>query len=243
MIVSLVIVLVLFGAAIMFALWRILSRHATTATAHLQDMTQEYLLKEEELKQRLDSMDKSYQEQIVKARLESDQIRAKAVQEAETSKQRLLLQGREEAERMTQKAVETRDAMMREIDQLADQKAIVRACDFVKTLLPEVFRKSVHEAWVDNLLDEGLIDMSQFPASEQKADAVQVASAFALTEVQRKRIAEKLVSVLGKKVSLQESVVPELVSGLTVTVGSVILDGSLAGRLKEAERNARASSE
>ena len=243
--IALVIILVLAGAAVMAVLWRILSRHATTATVHLQSLSQDYVLKQDELKQRLDQSEKSYQDQLVKLRTEGDAMKRKAAEEAEAIRQKLAAQGRDEYEKLVQKGIESRDAMKREMDQLIDVKAIDRAGSLLQKLLPEDFRQIVQQQWVEQLLDNGLIDVSRFPSqgSAKESKEAKVTSAFPLTAQQRTKLLERLRAALGPDVVLRESVDAAMVAGLSISVGQVVLDGSLVGKLREAVKDARGSDE
>jgi F0F1-type ATP synthase delta subunit len=243
MAVALVIALVLIGGIIMAVLWRILSQHATKATVHLQSLSQDYLLKQEEVKQRLDQSERSYQEQMVKLRAESDEMKRAAREEAEAIRQKLMAQAREEYEKIVQKGIESRDAMKRDMEQLINQSALDRAAELVQRLMPDDFRKLVQTHWVDQLLDNGLIDISRFPSQGDRASQVDVASAYALTAPQRAKLIQRLRSTLGPEVTLKERVDERLVAGITLTLGQVVLDGSLFGKLREAVQDARSQSD
>jgi len=241
--VALVIILVLSGAIIMGVLWRFLSRQATQATVHLQSLSQDYLLKQDELKQRLEQSEHTYQEQLVKVRSESEQTKRKALEEAEAIRQKLMAQAREEYEKIVQKGIDTRDAMKRDQEQVVNLRAIERAGELVQRLLPDDFRQIVQAQWVDRLLENGLVDASQFPTRDEKTKEAKVTSAYPLNTDQRKRLLERLRGALGPDVILREQVDAALVAGLTITVGHVVFDGSLAGKLREAVRDVRGTSE
>jgi F-type H+-transporting ATPase subunit delta len=51
-------------------------------------------------------------------------------------------------------------------------------------------------------------------------------------------IASKLEKILGKKVSLQASVDPEIIGGMVVRVGDTVYDGSVANQLKQVRAKA-----
>jgi ATP synthase F0 subunit b len=62
-----------------------------------------------------------------------------------------------------------------------------------------------------------------------------VNSAIDLTDAQRKRLVELLTRIYGHPVSIQLNVDPELLGGLSITVGDEVIDGSIASRLAAAQ--------
>lgn len=55
--------------------------------------------------------------------------------------------------------------------------------------------------------------------------------AAALTEDERRALAERLGRVVGKQVLMEETLDPALLGGFVARIGSLVLDGSLAGQL------------
>ncbi|MBI3011392.1 MAG: F0F1 ATP synthase subunit delta [Candidatus Omnitrophica bacterium] len=217
---------------------RVMGRHATKATAHLQGLSQDYLRKQEELKKRLEEAERLYQEQLAKAQEEAHQLKTQARQEAEAARQQVVEQARQEAERIVQQAVQAREALQRELAQAMEAKAVERACELIQDILPRELREAAHTPWLDELITNGLITVERLESREQIREARAV-SAFPLTSAQRKRLLERLQELLGSPVTLQESVDPHLLAGLTITIGHLVLDGSLSSKLREAVRHAQ----
>ena len=233
----LLVLLTAFVALVVILRW-FMGRYATTATARLQDLSQDYLRKQEELKKRLEESERHYQEQLAKAQEEARQLKAQAIREANAERTQMLEQARQEAERIVQQAMQARDAIQREFTQSVELKAVDRACELLRQVLPEGFRESVHHQWVEQLLQNGLLDEQQAQGTG-KLDQAAVASAFPLSDGDRSRLQERLLAALGHPVTLQETVEPALVAGLRITLGHLMLDGSLSSKLREAARQAQ----
>lgn len=229
-------------AGLVVVLRKLMGKHATTATAHLQGLSQDYLKKHDELKVRLEETERHYQEQILKAQEEAHQTMAEALREAEAARQQVLEQAHQEAERIVQQATRMRESLQQELVQSMELKSIERAGELVKAVLPQILRQAAHEDWLTQLIANGLIDGQQLETRETCRDAM-VVSAFPLTEEQRALLREKLEQAMCGPITMQETVEPALIAGLTITIGHVVLDGSLAFKLHEATRHAHDSVE
>jgi F-type H+-transporting ATPase subunit delta len=84
------------------------------------------------------------------------------------------------------------------------------------TLLPEIAR----------LFDE-------LKAEKDRMLKVHVISAFALKPAQEKQLAESLKKKLGREVSITSEKDPELIGGVHIRAGDMVIDGSVRGRLQQ----------
>ena len=234
--IPIVVVLVMIFAILLIALRVFMRQNLSSATAHLQGMSQDYLRKHDELKKRLEEAERFYQEQMAKAQEESAELKSQALRDAEAERQRAVSQAHEEAERIIQQANQTREALRRELVQSMDQRAVEQALRLLQTALPEPLRQAAHVRWVDGLLSNGLISVERLQVRESVQEAT-IASAFALTAEQRGQIAKRLQESLGRPVTLSEQVDPALVAGLVITLGHLVLDGSLTATLQQQARD------
>jgi F-type H+-transporting ATPase subunit delta len=67
---------------------------------------------------------------------------------------------------------------------------------------------------------------------------IKITSAFPLNDGQRKNLVKKLKDALNRDITLKEEVNPKIVAGFVVTIGSLVLDGSLRNKIQEKARNA-----
>lgn len=227
--------------ALVVGLRRLLGRNLTEATAHLQALNAEYSRRHEELTQRLGEAEQQYTEQMSRAKAEADQLLGHAKQEAESSKVKLLEEARAESERIVQQGLESRKALRKELEQAMESRAITRACELIQESLPGQLRQDIQSRWLDELIQHGLAHVEALRTAEQVQEAT-VVSAFPLNDDQRRRVREHLEKKLGHGVPMTEQVDPRLVAGLTITLGSLVLDGSLASKLERAARHAQHAS-
>ena len=224
--------------AMVAGLRRLISRNLTSASAHLQGLNAEYAKRHEELKQRAGEAESQYTEQMDRAKAEAEQFVVQARQEAESSKAQVLEEARLESERIVQQGLETRDALRKEIEQIMERRAVERACELIQEVLPGHFRRDLQSQWLTELLQNGLTQLDAV-RTEEDVQEVKVVSAFPLNEEQRQFLRERLNKKFGRQIPLTEATDAQLVAGLVLTLGSVVLDGSLASKLTQAVRHAQ----
>ena len=238
-IVQLIVFQVLIFAALAVVLQRFLGRHATSATVHLQGLTQDYMKRQEELKKRLEESERHYRELVSKAQTEGVQLKTKAVQEAEEKKRQIVEEARAEAERIVTQAVQAREAMRREMESSVEKRAVGRACELLEQVLPKELQEATHSRWMEEALGNGLLRLNQMDLPEKvKVQEAQVTSAAPLSPAQKERLLKKLEQVVGHPLTLKEEVDPRIIAGVRVTLGHVVLDGSLVSKIQEAARRA-----
>ena len=84
------------------------------------------------------------------------------------------------------------------------------------TLLPEIAR----------LFDE-------LKAEKDRMLKVHVVSAYALKPAQEKQLADALKKKLGREVSITSEKDPELIGGIHIRAGDMVIDGSIRGQLQQ----------
>ena len=86
------------------------------------------------------------------------------------------------------------------------------------------------------LMAEIAVQFEVLRADVENTVDVAVKTAMALTDAQREKLAASLAKRLGRAVRLHESVDADLLGGAVVTVGDLVIDGSLTGRLARLEQ-------
>ena len=233
----LIVMLVCFVAMIVI-LQFVVGRSLTSATAQLQGLNAEYGRRQEELKQRVKEAERQYDELMAKAKTEAEQVVARAKQEAESAKSRTLEEARAESARIIHLAMASRDALRKEIEQEMERRSIDRACEMIREALPAAFRQQIQTHWLEELLKNGWGALDGLKTEETIHEA-RVVSAFALSAEQRRGLQDHLKKLFGRDIPLTEVVDGTLVAGLTLTIGSRVLDGSLSSKIQHEARRAQ----
>ena len=82
--------------------------------------------------------------------------------------------------------------------------------------------------------DEAVIDLAELAVSRRGEVVAHVTAAADLSDAQRNRLTRVLSRIYGHPVAVQLHVDPELLGGLSITVGDEVIDGSIASRLAAA---------
>jgi F-type H+-transporting ATPase subunit b len=234
---SLILIQVFIFAGFIFLFRNIFSRNVVSATKHLEELNQDYLKKTQEADRQLEEVKLKAQEILTGAKQEAENSLSQIIKGAEEEKDNLLKQAQAQAEEVMQRAEKSKQLLLSEMEGRISSEAVVKACQLIQDTLPEQFKKEVHQHWIQELIKGELGSMERLQLPEE-TEEIKIASAFALTEEQRKALSKKLKEAVGRDFKLKEEIDQKIVAGVVITIGSLVLDGSLKNRIQEKSRNA-----
>lgn len=232
-----ILVAVVFIGLVVF-MQRVFNKEVTTATSHLDKLTEEYAKKEEAIKKQYEDAKRQSQEIIANAQKDGQQQKDAIVKQTQEEKNKILAEAHHAAEEVIKQADNARLALLAEIDDRINERAVQKAAQLLGAVLPDNLRSEIHEVWVKNLIDSSLEDLDRLKLQDGDT-AIKVTSAFALNDGQRAALQAKIKEKLGVETPVAEEVDPQLIAGLLVTVGSACLDGSLRFKIQEVARGKR----
>ena len=227
---------VIFGILLAF-LRVILTKNISTATSHLSELNQDYTQKLEEAQKRIRDADKYYDDMLLKAKSEAEKTRMQILKEAGESQQLIVNQSRKQSEEIIETAQKSKEALLAEVEQRIAQGATQKACELIQQILPEIITKPLHEIWVEALSKHGLEELDRLNVAREVQE-VTVVSAYSLTAAQKNELEKKIAVKLGREPVFKNEVDPDLIAGIRVRLGSVMIDGSLKFKVKEVARHA-----
>jgi F0F1-type ATP synthase membrane subunit b/b' len=230
-----VIQLVVFTFLVVF-LKVVLTRNISTATAHLHELNQDYNQKAEDANKRKQEVDRYYDEMLLKAKADAEKNKVQILREAQATQDMMLKQARQQSEEIIEQANRSHEVVLAEMESRIEARGAERACELAGRVLTSEMSEALHKLWVKELLKTGLENLGRLHVPGQIQE-VPVASAFALSDEQKSLIQKKLKDTLGHEIRLSESVRPEMIAGLQITLGSLVIDGSLRYKIKEASRD------
>lgn len=228
--------LVIFGVLILF-LRVIFTRNLTNATSHLQALNADYTQKLEEARQKKLEADKYYDETLLKAKVDAEKTKMQILREAQESQEASVNGSRKQSEEILNQARNARAELLKEIDDQIEKRSLERAGDLVREVLPQEIDRVLHDRWVELLLTGGLDELARLNVPESVTSA-DIASPYPLSPAQKSALQKKLKERLHREFTLHEETLPELLAGLRVKLGSLVIDGSLRFKIQETVRHA-----
>jgi len=230
-IVSLILFQAIIFIGLVFVLRRIMTKNVVSATSHIEKMSQDYDRKEQDLNQQLQEVRQKSEEIMKNAQDQAQALKTGVIKEAEGERDRILKQSRLQGEEIIKQADKSRQLLLSEIEERIAREAVDKACELIECTLPEELKRDVHVRWAKELIENGFSELKRLRLPED-IEEVKIASAFALSEEERKALLKKLKDTLGLDLRLKEEVEPKIVAGLIITIGSLVLDGSLKNKIR-----------
>ncbi len=239
---SLVFLQIVIFAILLLILRVYLSRSVTSATAHLNELAEDYTQKLEDSKKRLQEADRYYDQTILKAKVDAEKTKVQILKEAHTNQEVLLAQARKQSDELVEQANQTKEAILKELDRKVEERSIDKACELLQEILPQEVSKDMHGRWLEDLSKQGLEELARLNLSDDVHEA-RVVSAYALNQDQKTILHKKMKEKLHREIRLNEEVDPRLIAGFKITLGSVIIDGSLKFKIKAIAKHAKRSNQ
>lgn len=230
-IISLILFQIIIFTVFIFIFHHVMAKNVTSASRHIEDLNQDYTKKQREINLQLDEAKQKAEASIRSAKEEAEALKIKIIKDAEAERDKMLDQARVQSSEIMQQAEKSRQFLISEIDKRVSREAVGKAVELLHDALPEQFKLSAHNFWVDELIESGFTELRNLRLPEGSRQ-IKIISAFSLTQAQRKSISGKLKDVLGFDAEIKEEIDEKLVAGIVISIGSLVLDGSLRNRIK-----------
>lgn len=232
MLIPLIIIQLVTFVAIVLVLRFLFYRNLKAALNRLNDLHEENLIKEEQLKEELERGRQERQAEVEKGNAEAREIIEKAKKEADALRIKLEEEARQEAKKTIERAEELAEKSKQSIITKVKKQALDLSVQMIKSTFTSQGKENLQHLLIDEVISEiGSLDKDKFNVTTNK---VKVISAFSLTEAERQNLIKILSEKLNSPVVLEEQIEPELVTGLVLEIGTFIIDGSLSNRLSRA---------
>lgn len=237
LIISLIVLQVVIFAGLIFMLKHIITKNVISATQHLERLDHEYSKKEDGVDRRLQEVEKKSQDILENAKEEAEKLKDQITKEAETEKGNMLKDARIQSDEIIEQADRSKELLISEINERISRQATEKACELIQDALPDKFKEDIHREWIEELVRDGFSQLENLDVSEDIKEA-KIISGFPINEKELKMISEKIKSALGRDISIVEETDPKLVAGIVVSIGGLVLDGSLRNKIREKTKSA-----
>jgi len=230
--IQIIVIQVLIFGALIYALRQVLTKNISHATTHLDELSADFIRREEELRRKQEEADRYHKEVMDKAQADADRTRHEMEQKTQEQMDTLLAEARAQGEAIVVKAEKTKDVITAELRRTVEARLSERLGECFVAALPPHAREALHNLWVEDLLRGALGDFSTMRLPEDAAE-VRLVSAYPLSGDQRAALEKKIKDTFHKKLTLCEEVDAALVGGVLLEIGSLVLDGSVRNRIQQ----------
>lgn len=233
MILYLLILQVVTFIILIFVLRQLFYKQLNEALVRLQALHKLNLAREQELKLKADAAALERQEKLKKAQEEADRIIKEATLVAEKVTADVEQHARERAAKIVERTQADLDRKARDFMIEQHQQVVALAQNMVKLAFSSKGQEVLH----DHLLEElivGIRDMDQVVFKDSLKERVQMVVARPLSDARKVDLLRGLSEKMGATIEINLKEDPEIIAGLVINIGSLVLDGSLRNKLEKA---------
>jgi F-type H+-transporting ATPase subunit b len=183
-----------------------------------------------ELDEQLSRLEEESANTIALAREEAERERLDLLGEAQAEVEQILVEAQADAYRIRQQAISTFHADL--VDAILDVSGTIMG----NVLPPEVHGSLVRQL-SNRIWEMGRTDIQRVEAFRQslgqREPTAHITSAESLTIDQQGLMARTLTALADRHIDLEVQVDPQLVAGIRVRIGDIVVDSSIAGQLDE----------
>jgi len=230
---QLIIIQVITFVALILFLRLLFLGHLNFALKRLQRLNRENVQKETALTKELEKAKQERLEEVEKGRHEANRLREETKLEVERLKDEIALRAKKEAQDIVAAANKEAERMKQEADAEIQDRAIGLSCRLVSSIFSQGSIEDLHLRFMDEMLAEvGKLEGEAL--SRVSTDKAEVITAFSLPGEKQEALRKILGEKLGRDIQLDLKVDENIIAGLVINLDKLILDGSLANRLKKA---------
>jgi F0F1-type ATP synthase membrane subunit b/b' len=228
--------IIIFGAVIFF-LRKIMLGSTESAVSRLNESYEEVNKKKEELAEKLKKTEEEYQNKKKEAEDIVRKMKDEAEKEIVEKSDSMLKKAHAEAEQIVVDAVAAKDGMREEVK----KEEQVKLVDFCQDIISNVFKDSIDD--VDKVLSENFLkdfqgmDNAQLPSGIKE---IEVVTRSGCSDAYKPKILENVSSTGSPNIAIKDIKDESILAGLILRFGSLVLDGSLIGKIKDASTGLKA---
>ena len=222
---------------LIFLLKKILYGDTQSAMSRLDHVHQDMLKKQKELMQKIEQAESDYNAKKEEAEKIAAKVKADALAESQKKEEEIVKVARGEAQAVLDKARNSMEKNAQDMEKKLRGELVTTASNLLRTILKDGAAESLHTHFVGDFIKRGKdLDLSSVSPDVKK---VVVKTAFPLRGEEQNNIKQLVGEKLSREIELEEIVDQELVAGMVLQFGTLLLDGSFSNRLKESTAETR----
>ncbi len=227
---QLIIIQVITFAILVFLLRQFLYKQNSEALERLQQLYQENLKREEDLKNAQEAADQELKEKIAQHNEEIKKLKAAGEMDVQKMHEEILAKAKEDADKIVAEAEANKERIKANLVSEMEEKALVLASDIIEHIFTDQVAQGIHHHLIDEFIEE--IEKSDGQRIQLDVETAEIAAPYPLTQVQEENLKNILSTKMGRSVSIKGTIDQEMVAGMVVRLENLVLDGSLRNKLK-----------
>ncbi|OPZ25706.1 MAG: F0F1 ATP synthase subunit B [Lentisphaerae bacterium ADurb.BinA184] len=229
---TIIIIQVITFLVLVLLLRRLLYSAYAAELKRLRELNAENQNKAEKLARELEATEHEHRRRMETAEAEIRDLRNRLQADAKQQREDVLRKAREESDRIVGQAMGMKDRLREELEGQLQERSVGMACQLIKDVLSGDSMRGFHEGLVQDVT----ADLARVAEDKLRgldpARPVLVRTPYRLTEAQVGEVASALSRQSGRRLQLSQQTDPEVIAGLEISAGSLLIDGSLAGQLR-----------
>ena len=227
---QLIVIQVITFAILVFLLRQFLYKQNSQALARLQQLYQENLKREGDLKNAQEAADKELKAKIAQHNEEIGKLKAAGEVDVQKMHEEVLAKAKGEADKIVAEAEGKRERIKASLVSEMEEKALVLAFDIIGHIFTDQVAQGIHHQLTNEFIEE--IKKSDGERMQLNVETAEIAAPYPLTQVQEENLKNILSAKMGRPVSIKGTIDQEIVAGMVVKLENLVLDGSLRNKLK-----------
>ncbi|MFA5430067.1 MAG: F0F1 ATP synthase subunit delta [Candidatus Omnitrophota bacterium] len=231
MLLQLALIQIVTFVGLIFILRFLFYNHLNSALRRLRDLNEKALMKEAALREELEKAKAERIAEVEKGRQEAKSIVEAAKKETESILARAEEQARENSRKAVLHGKEELDKLRQSMESQTAEKAIALATEMIRYAFSGDGRSSLQRQIIKEITGEieGL-DEEKFSVG---TGSVRISSSCPLEDEERARLKDLLSRKMKTDVEINEDVNPELITGIVIQTGDLVIDASLRNKLRK----------
>ncbi len=221
---------IVFGIVI-YILKRQMVGDTDSAVNRLNQSYLEVNKKKEELSAKIQQIEKEYQKRKAEAETIAREIREKTEADMYQKREDVIKKAKEEAETIITEAMSMKDVIRNDIRKEEQLKLMDYCEELLGKMFSGAFKEQIDHLLVDEFINElEKIDMSRI---SETVEVIELVSVYPVSVQAKDKIQALVQRKLNKTLSFHEKIDPKILGGVGIRFGTLLLDGTIAGRLRE----------
>lgn len=233
LIIQLVIIQIVTFAALVFVMRKAMYSASVEETRRLQLLNEENAKKAQELSLKIEEAQKQCRDRIAAAEEEATKLKVQAKEDARKFKEDALNKAKHEGERIMAQALSAKEEMRHEVETQMEAASIARSLKLVRAVLSSESLELLHQSCLREVIQE--IEKIEDAHLRVTVSEGSLITPYEIDPKTKDEIAGLLSGKTGKTIVLDEKIDREIIAGITIKLGSMMIDGSLSGKLKAAQ--------